>query len=304
MLSNPQVRLIILVCILLSMCNVSWAGECQNWQTTHPEWIFCDDFENTNPLVGQGRYFEYDNNGGDFIVSDGVGLSGSRAMRALWQTSEVSAGGISLGFGRNPSSYMNKGIRPNEDFREVYYRMYLKMESGWQGSPAKLSRATIITDSSWSQAMIAHLWSDSQNHLLMDPASCVGANNALICNGYNDFTHINWLGAKAGTTTIFDTQHSGQWFCIESHIKLNDPGQSNGIQEFWINGQLEARRSDLNFVGTYTSYGINAVLFENYWNAGSPRLQSRYFDNIVVSTQRIGCVGAVPSPPQNLRVAP
>jgi hypothetical protein len=34
---------------------------------------------------------------------------------------------------------------------------------------------------------------------------------------------------------------------------------------------------------------INAVLFENYWNAGSPVTQERYFDNIVISTSRIGC---------------
>lgn len=287
------------------LCSVSWAGECQNGQTTHPEWVFCDDFEDTSTLVRQGRYFEYDNNNNDFIVTDGVGFLGSRAMRALWQKGEISAGGMSLGFGRNPSTYMNKGIRANEDFREIYYRMYLKMESGWQGSPAKLSRATVVTDSSWSQAMIAHIWSDSQSHLLMDPASCVDANSTLTCNGYNDFPHITWLGAKAGTTTVFDTQHSDKWLCVEAHVKLNDQAMSNGIQEFWIDGQLEARRNDLNFVGSYNSYGINAIFFENYWNSGSPRQQARFFDNIVVSTQRIGCINnSALLPPQNLRIAP
>ena len=34
---------------------------------------------------------------------------------------------------------------------------------------------------------------------------------------------------------------------------------------------------------------INAVFFENYWNAGSPLTQERYFDNIIISTSRIGC---------------
>jgi hypothetical protein len=72
------------------------------------------------------------------------------------------------------------------------------------------------------------------------------------------------------------------------HVKLNDPGQSNGLCEFWIDGNLEARRDNLNFVGTYTDYAINAVFFENYWNSGSIKEQERYFDNIVVSTQPIG----------------
>ncbi|MCI0560695.1 MAG: hypothetical protein MN733_19595 [Nitrososphaera sp.] len=291
--------------LLISPFKSAWAEECQNWQMTHPEWIVCDDFEDGTALVRQGRYFEHDSNNGDFVIAHGVGLNSSKGMRARWQTGEISAGSIKLAFGRNPSPYMNKGIRPSEDFREIYYRMYLKMQDGWQGSPDKLSRATIITDNSWSQAMIAHLWSDSQSHLRVDPVRCVDGNNAVACAGYNDFPHMVWLGSKAGPTTIFDTQHGGKWHCVEAHVKLNESGQSNGIQEFWIDGLLEARRENLNFVMSYAGYAINAVFFENYWNAGSPKLQERYFDNIVVSTRPIGCAGnVVLSPPRNLRVVP
>jgi hypothetical protein len=75
-------------------------SECDNWQSEHPEWIFCDDFESTDPLHGPGRYFEYDDNGGDFVPLDGLGLGGSRGMRVVWQAAEVGAGGLKLGFGR------------------------------------------------------------------------------------------------------------------------------------------------------------------------------------------------------------
>ncbi len=118
--------------------------ECDNWQTLHPVWIFCDDFESGAALVADGRFFEYDDDSGDFVVLDGSGFQNSRGMRAFFQAGEVSAGSLKLGFGRNPSAYMNRGIRPTEDFREVYYRMYLKMRAGWQGNPAKLSRATVF----------------------------------------------------------------------------------------------------------------------------------------------------------------
>jgi hypothetical protein len=101
---------------------------------------------------------------------------------------------------------------------------------------------------------------------------------------------LHWLGSQAGVTPIFDSAHDDTWFCIEHHIKLNDPGESNGIQEFWIDGQLEASRTGLNFVDTWTDYAINAVYLENYWNSGSSQLQERYFDNFVVSTQPIGCI--------------
>jgi len=277
-------------------------NECKDWQVLHPEWIFCDDFEDNTPLRRQGRYFEHDNDGGDFVVVDGVGLDGSRGMRAKFQSGEVSAGALHLAFGRVPDAYFNKGIRPGEDFRDIYYRVYMRNQAGWTGSPAKLSRATVFAGSNWSQAMIAHVWS-SGNYLLVDPASGVDNNGNVVTIKYNDFDNLHWLGYKRGVTPIFAPQNADRWFCIEAHVRLNDPGQSNGVQEFWINGNLEARRTGLNFVGTYADYGINAVFLENYWNAGSTKLQERYFDSFVVSTKRIGCLctvdpnsGAEPGP--------
>jgi hypothetical protein len=176
--------------------------------------------------------------------------------------------------------------------------MYLKMQDGWTGNPMKLSRATSFSSpTSWAQAMIAHLWQGPGSLLKMEPASGV-VNGVVITTKYNDFDNLEWLnknglgiGDPTGVTPIFDSDHDDTWFCIEMHTKLNDPGQINGLQEFWIDGQLEARRTDMNFVDTWTAYGINAIFFENFWNDGnSPQVQERYFDNIVVSTQPIGCL--------------
>jgi hypothetical protein len=264
-------------------------NECESWQSRHREWIFCDDFETDKPLIGKGRYFEYGNDNGDFVVVDGVGVDQSRAMRTIFQPGEVGAGGLKLGFGRVPSGYFDKGIRRTEDFRDIYYRVYLKNQAGWEGSPAKLSRATVFAGSDWSQAMIAHLWS-SGDRLLVDPASGVDESGQVVTTKYNDFDRLRWLGYQRGITPIFDKDHDDTWFCIEAHVRLNDPGQANGIQEFWINGQLEARREGLDFVGSYTDFGINAIFLENYWNKGSVKTQERFFDNFVVSTERIGCL--------------
>lgn len=301
--SRGVIHFFLAVCCLLAVASISavrvsadetgpgtvpgrW-DECKDWQTRHPEWIFCDGFESDAPLKGPGRYFEYDSDEGDFAVVDAVGLGSSRGLRVRFQKGEVGAGAIHLAFGRVPSSYFNKGIRPGEDFRDIYYRVYLRNQPGWIGSPAKLSRAFIFAGSNWSQAMIAHLWS-SKDCLLLDPASGVNEDGQVVTTRYNDFEHLHWLGNLRGVTPIFAPQNAGRWFCIEAHVKLNDPGLSNGIHEFWINGNLEARRTGLNFVGTYTDYGINAVYLENYWNAGSTQDQERYLDNFVVSTQPIG----------------
>lgn len=52
---------------------------------THPDCNFCDDFEDGTLLVRQGRYFEHDDNNGDFVIINGAGSKkrhsvGTRAL--------------------------------------------------------------------------------------------------------------------------------------------------------------------------------------------------------------------------------
>lgn len=245
------------------------------------DWIFCDDFEAPNVAA---RYFEFSDNAGDFRRVATQAASGSYSMEVVWQSGEVSAGGFKVTFGRNP---IGSQMRSGEDFNEVYWRMRVKHQTGWVGSPAKLSRATVFSASDWSQAMIAHLWS-SGDVLLGDPASCV-VGGAVQCSGYNDFANLDWLGQMPGTTPIFSTADAGQWRCVEGHLRLNTPGASDGVFEFWIDGNLESSRSNFDWRDTWTTYGINAVFFENYWNAGAGTELRRWFDDIAIATVPIGC---------------
>ncbi len=271
-------------------------NECANPQ---PGWIWCDDFD----LDRLGDYFEYDDSNGDFVRGVGVGVDGSYGMRASFAASQVSAGSLHLAFGRTPQSYMRPVDDGTAEYREVYWRMYLRNQSGWIGQPdEKLSRATIFASpTSWAQAMIAHVWSGDGayvDHLLTDPASGTDEQGNLQTTTYNDFANLRWLGAVPGATPLYDANHAGEWYCVEAHVRLNDTGQSNGVFELWIDGNLEAQSTGMNWVGAYNEYGINAVFFSNYSNSGSAQAQERYFDNIVVSTQPVGC-GTVGTSPSN-----
>lgn len=272
---------------------------CPGGTNPNPNVIWCDDFDNSTPI--NQKYFDYDNNGGDFVPVAGKGINNSTAMQVKWQIGEVGAGGFKRTFGRNP---VNSQSHSTTDFKEIYWRQYLKMETGWSGNPYKLSRAMILATSNWAQAMIAHLWGAGVGDTLMiDPASGIDANNNLATTTYNDFANLKWLGYKRGITPIFSSTSSGKWYCIEVHVKLNTPGASDGVFEYWIDNNLEAKRTDLNWVGAWQDYGINAVFFENYWNGGAPGERIRYFDNIVISTQKIGCLDSTestPSPPSSL----
>ena len=264
-------------------------SECDSQQAA---WIWCDDFEQDR----LASYFEYDSHGGNFVRATSVGLDASSGMRARWTAiGQVEAGALHLAFGKTPQSYFRPVDAGTTIYREIYWRVYVRYEAAWTGGGAdKLTRAmSFASTSTWAQAMIAHVWSGTspnQDYLLIDPASGTDASGTLRTTTYNDFANLRWLGAVRGTTPIFDAAHVGQWHCVEAHIRLNDAGQANGIFELHVNGALEARKTGLNWVGSFSSYGINAVFLENYWNNGATRAQERYFDNFVVSTQPIGCM--------------
>ncbi len=257
--------------------------------------IFCDDFEKPTPL--KEKYFEYDDNEGGFVREEGIGVDGSAGMRVRFAEGEVTAGALKKSIGRSPGPYFQEtASEPDETFTEIYWRMDVRFQNGWIGGGAdKLTRATTLLDG-WKQGMIAHVWSggpNSSNYMVMDPASGADPAGNIVSTKYNDFENLRWLGSKKGTTNLFSKENAGQWHCIVAHVKLNTPGKSDGLFEFWINGELQARKENMNWHGDYNkdpeNFGINAVFFENYWNAGSPQEQERYFDNIIISTEPIDC---------------
>lgn len=255
------------------------------------EWIWCDDFE----VDRLASYFEYDDGDGNFTRTERTGVDGSFGMQARFAEGQVAAGSLHLALGRTPQDYfrpVDEGVRR---YRDLYWRLWVRTEPDWVGGGGyKLTRAmSFASTDSWAQAMIAHVWSgsspSSRDYLVIDPASGTDEGGRVITTTYNDFDHLRWLGARQGVTPIFGPDGIGRWHCIEAHVRLNDPDRANGVFELWIDENHEAGRADLDWVGAFEAYGINAVFLENYWNDGSPTSQERYFDNLVVSTSPIGC---------------
>lgn len=132
------------------------------------------------------------------------------------------------------------------------------------------------------------------------PGSLATKEGMLFCD---DFAHLRWLGAETGKTEIFSTLTANRWFCIEAHVRLNSPGKNDGVFELWIDEKPEAARRDLNWVNSWSDYGINAIMFENYWNGGATAERKRYIDNIAIAANRIGCLSLEETiePPRELR---
>ncbi|MCS6862789.1 MAG: class I SAM-dependent methyltransferase [Abditibacteriales bacterium] len=249
----------------------------------HPATVFYDNFDQPGDL--RARYFEYSDANGSFVWSANEGYGGrGGAMRCTFEKGQVSAGSLKVLFGRNP---FGRGVRQNETFREIYWRVYVKHEVGWQGNPAKLARATCLAGRDWSQGFIAHVWGGKGDVLCIDPATGI-RDSRKVTTKYNDFDNLRWLGLQNAQTPIFGTAESGRWVCVESGVYLNSPGQKDGAFALWIDGKLEAIRYNLDWHGAWNDYAINAVFLENYWNQGAVKKQSRWFDEFAISTQRVG----------------
>lgn len=276
--------------------------ECDNWAAMHPDWIWCDDFESDAGL--DNDYFEVDRAGGRFGVSQDKAYGGSASLKGIFVPGDRNAGNVKFSFGRTPVA---PARFPGRDFQEIYWRFYMLVDSSWTGNAGKTSRITIFSGSDWSQAAIGHLWQDSSLGLALDPASGVNASpgsSQVLTRGYNDFNNLRWLGIMNGKTQVYSPGFRNKWVCVETRVKLNTPGSSDGSFQFWVNDNLEADRHDLNWRSSYQGYGLNAIFLENYGIGNVTQQQARYFDNFVVSTGRIGCNSAgsaPPMPPDNVR---
>lgn len=250
--------------------------------------IWYDDFN--------GPLRDYSESEGPLVDHEGFGGSG-RSMLSHYEQGSQGRGNRKVFFGDSPTG---KVVRRGESFDDIYWRIYVKHQPGWiGGGPAKLSRATSMAGRNWSQAMIAHVWSQGEA-LTLDPASGVRGER-LVTTRYNDFQNLRWLGNRPSSRfQIHNSDESGWWVCVEARAKLNTPGEKDGVNQLWIDGRLEAERTNLDWRGTFTEKGINAVFLESYWNDGSPVTQSRWIDNFVISTKPIGPV-SVPVQPELIK---
>src|SRR5207302_844342 len=233
--------------------------ECAN---PRREWIWCDDFEQDRLR----QYFEYEDVSGRFARVAGVGVKGSFGMRARFARGETSAGSLHLAVGKVPDKYFRPVDAGTTTYRELYWRLYVRYQPGWTGGVGyKLTRAMSFTSSSWSEAMVAHLWGGDPpdtNYLQLDPVSGTDPLGHVLSTKYNDFARFHWLGRKRGTMPLGDAAHVGQWYCVEVHARLNvlcqtvryPPDSGVAIRTFHVL-RLLARRFDVTALCFYRRKG-------------------------------------------------
>lgn len=251
-------------------------------------WVFCEDFETiTDP---NEVMLDYQGLDGAFTLVDEIGASGTRSMQAMYREGEEAAGWMVLSFGASPIDYGDRPTHaPDGSFQEIYWRLRIKMEPGWPDiGPGALTRTVSFADANWSEAVVASLRSAGEDVVLEGvPSTCVAAGQ-VACSGFDD-AGLESLDSMLGRTPIFSEEESGRWHCVEGHLRLNEPGAADGVFEFWVDDVPQASRTDLDLRGQWDDYGINGVVIENLWPGGAPGPWRRWIDDVVVSTEPIGC---------------
>ena len=240
-------------------------NECENWQSLHPEWIFCDDFETEQNL--NVNYDDVSTNG--MFVSTNDAFRGTYCLEQHYTAGQVNTGWVGKFFGDNPN--LNP---PGPKYDEIYVRWYHKFDDGFIGLPPKMARLRLQIPSDWKGYVTVHQW--------IEEYDCLKADTWV--KGED-----RWLPRAYSTLDYSEPANIGRWICIEVRVKLNTPGQSNGEIEYWADGEQILYRNGLNLRSDYDDYGLNFMQWDCYWNdPGSPASQSRFYDNFIISTGPIG----------------
>ena len=244
--------------------------------------IVCEDFE----ASGQSDWSDYKDN--NFNVQTDETFGGERSLRQRYDLGQVGAGWLAWFFGDHP----NGGVRGDERFEEIYFRFYHKFQAGWPESyPPKVARIrSHFIDGGWRFAWAEHLWisrSRPQGTAASDPMSRLAAPDG---TEYLSDEERRWLGNKP--LDLRFAERDGEWVSIEMRVKLNTPGQDDGEITYWADGEMALHREGLNVRGGYTATTINVAMLDTYWNGGAVEEGlKRWYDNVVVATEPIGCAG-------------
>jgi len=244
------------VLILFNACSSVTAGTLTERWADHPEWLWFDDFESGAAL--KTNYQDVDTTGFSVVTTDAV--SGTQALRQHYTNGMVDAGWI--------IRVNDSGFPPH-----LFMRFYHKFESGFSGFPPKMARMRYRQRSGdWTSTFAVHCWIDN-NLVVADVKAQSG-----------------WLPIAKSNFSFANTSNIDRWVCFEMEVLLNTPGKQDGLYRMWADDSLIVERLNVDLRGS-ESYLINEVMLDCYWNGGSPKEQNRYFDNFVISTQKIGPVG-------------
>lgn len=133
--------------------------------------------------------------------------------------------------------------------------------------------------------------------------------NSTLTSGAPYFVAQTVKEASYGTESLVQNQAmpsaiSTSWTCMETRVKYNTPGISNGIVQYWKDNVLVGDYQNREFLGASTGDPAPSTASMSFVRLHNDRgIGDLYIDQLQISNQRLGCTGT-PPPPSTTVIAP
>ncbi|HVY07562.1 MAG TPA: hypothetical protein VHB46_16420 [Burkholderiales bacterium] len=286
-------------------------AECAN---PPPGAIFCEDFEGANP---KANFNDYDGNldSENQVITD-AGPSGEAANKVIRLRAPA---------GQRGGADLIKVFSTPYD--RLYARWYFKYEAGFNfaapdhgGGLAAGNRDFVgrsgyrPTGADFAGFYVQYQQNTRKPHaysyyrgMYQDCADPMGScwGDALPCVSDTGGTYCTVPQDRPPAS--YPLLEAGVWYCLEEMVDMGTPTSSrtsaNGHLALWLNDQPLGSFGNL-WIRTTDTLKLQSLWLSLFHHDGTHSVVGELIDNVVVSTQRIGCNASQStiSPPKNFRV--
>lgn len=173
---------------------------------------------------------------------------------------------------------------------EAWLRLYSKFDAGfiWPDRSQKIAILNLGDSTSYSRYYQVYIYVRPNGQYAVD---------------HSDLTNWRFTGLFQNQGAALSPR-PGQWDKLKLHVRLNTPGQANGVVQLWINDVLKVDYSNVN-IRQNSTYGMNKLNLSSYsTNSSSPDGGTgvQWFDSFTLSTtDPDGSSVLRPNPPTNVQ---
>ncbi len=185
---------------------------------------------------------------------------------------------------------------PDQAPEEVWYRYHVRLVSWNAASTGKLPGLAGIYGSS-ARGCIPSTETNpgwSARGLFGAPGTQGAPSGRVPIGTY--LYHVDQAGDCGDSLWWNASLEQGRWHCVEGRVRMNTPGQNDGLLRGWLDGDQKLSRSDIQYrstdqIGVAVRHMWHNVYFGGRWPTPNPL--SLEYDEVVVSTSgRVGCLPA------------
>ena len=250
---------------------------------THPDVYHFADFEQEN----WQELWSYVHGTVDTVQEDQstifAPLSG-KALRIKIPEGDVNA--MNMGFNFKEET----GSEPDE----VYFRYYLRFADDWETiEGGKLPGISGTYDTAgWGgrKSDGTNGWSARGAFLPPVPADNPVAGRVAVGNYVYHADMEDYFGdIYEWSDDYLGYFEKNRWYSVEQYVKLNTPGEKNGIMRAWVDGKLAHEKTNMRFRHV-DSLKIEKIWMNIYHGGMTPVAQDShaFIDNVVVAKRYIG----------------